>query len=63
MIIEIVGKFYNNHSLTIINRNLAVMLSKFKPDWDIYITPLDQVDPNDNLGKIYAIVDTNKAVL
>lgn len=51
MIIEIVGKFYNNHSLTIINRNLAVMLSKFKPDWDIYITPLDQVDPNDNLDK------------
>ena len=51
MIIEIVGKFYDNHSLTIINRNLAIMLAKCKPDWDIYITPLDQVDPTANLNK------------
>ena len=51
MIIEIVGKFYDNHSLTIINRNLATKLAKVKPDWDIYITPLDQVDPSANLSK------------
>ena len=51
MIIEFVGKFYDNHSLTIINRNLALKLAKLKPEWDIYITPLDQVTPEANLEK------------
>jgi glycosyltransferase involved in cell wall biosynthesis len=42
MMIEFIGKFYDNHSLTIINRNLAVRLSE---KFDVYITPLDQFDP------------------
>jgi len=42
MIVEFVGKFYDNHSLTIINRNIAVRLAE---KFDVYITPLDQYDP------------------
>ena len=34
MIIEYVGKFYDNHSLTIINRNLITRLEK---KFDVYI--------------------------
>lgn len=41
MIVEFVGKFYDNHSLTIINRNVAIRLAK---KMDVYITPLDQFD-------------------
>ena len=41
MIVEFVGKFYDNHSLTIINRNVAIRLAK---KFDVYITPLDQFD-------------------
>ena len=41
MIVEFVGKFYDNHSLTIINRNIAIRLAK---KFDVYITPLDQFD-------------------
>ena len=46
MIIEFVGKFYDNHSLSIINRNLITNLSE---NFDIYITPLDQYDSQYNL--------------
>ena len=28
MIVEFVGKFYDNHSLSIINRNIATRLAK-----------------------------------
>ena len=41
MIVEFVCKFYDNHSLTIINRNIAIRLAK---KFDVYITPLDQFD-------------------
>ena len=41
MIVEFVGKFYDNHSLTIINRNITIRLAK---KFDVYITPLDQFD-------------------
>ena len=40
MILEFVGKFYDNHSLTIINRNVATRLAK---KFDIYITSLDDL--------------------
>jgi len=41
MKIEFIGKFYDNHSLTIINRNIVTRLSK---KFDVYITPLDKFD-------------------
>jgi len=47
MKVEIVGKFYDNHSLTIINRNIAVRLAK---KFDVYLTPLDQYDPEFKLS-------------
>ena len=47
MMIEFIGKFYDNHSLTIINRNLAIRLSE---KFDVYITPLDQFDPQFNIS-------------
>jgi len=42
MKIEIIGTFYNNHSLSIVNRNLVTQLYKNK--YDVYITPLDSYD-------------------
>ena len=50
MIIEIVGKFYDNHSLTIINRNIALILNE-NEKIDLYITPLDDYNPDANLPK------------
>ena len=38
--IEILGKFFDNHSLSIINRQLAIQLNKVE-DFNIVITPLD----------------------
>ena len=51
MIIDFVGKFYDNHSLSIINRNLAIKLADLFPDWEISITPLDSYDPECKLDK------------
>ena len=48
MKIEIIGKFYDNHSLSIINRNLAIGLNE---KHDILITPLDAVDPDAGVKK------------
>ena len=48
MKIEIIGKFYDNHSLSIINRNLAIGLNK---KHDILITPLDAVNPDAGVKK------------
>lgn len=48
MIIEIIGKFYDNQSLTIINREMAIGLSKLH---DVYITPLDQIDAEAKVSK------------
>jgi len=50
MIIEFVGKFYDNHSLTIINRNIALLLAQME-NIDLYITPLDDYNPSANLEK------------
>jgi glycosyltransferase involved in cell wall biosynthesis len=41
MKIEIVGKFYDNHSLAIVNRNLALELSKYH---EVFLTPIDMYD-------------------
>ena len=48
MNIEIVGKFYDNHSLTIINRNIALELCKHH---EVFITPLDTFDPAHGVEK------------
>ena len=46
MKIEIIGKFFDNHSLSIINREIATRLSD---KFDVYITP---VDPFSNQAKM-----------
>jgi len=48
MNIELIGKFYDNHSLTLINRNLALELSKTH---NVFITSLDSYDPVHGLSK------------
>lgn len=48
MNIEFVGKFFDNHSLSIINRYIALHLSK---NVNISITPLDKVDPSHKVDK------------
>jgi glycosyltransferase involved in cell wall biosynthesis len=50
MNIEFVGKFYDNHSLTIINRSIALLLNDME-DINLYITPLDQYNPDTKLDK------------
>lgn len=47
--VEIVGKFYNNHSLSIVNRNLAIGLHK--AGRSVCITPLDGYDPEFKVNK------------
>jgi glycosyltransferase involved in cell wall biosynthesis len=42
MKIEIVGKFYDNHSLAIVNRYIALELCKHH---SVFITPIDMYDP------------------
>lgn len=49
MIIELLGNFYNNHSLSIVNRQLALQLAKLNPDFRIIA--LDSYDPEYNLDK------------
>jgi len=46
--IEILGKFYDNHSLSIINRQLLIHLDTCK-DFNIIATPLDAPNTNCNL--------------
>lgn len=50
MIIEFVGKFFDNHSLSIINRNLAIRLASID-DIDVVLTCLDGYDPVHKLDK------------
>ena len=38
--LEILGKFYDNHSLSLINRQLATHLNNCK-DFNVFLTPLD----------------------
>lgn len=49
MIVEILGKFYDNHSLSIVNRNLAKSLSK--ANINLQIISLDSYDKNGNLSE------------
>ena len=50
MNIEFIGKFYDNHSLTIINRNIALILNEDE-NINLFLTPLDDYDPNAGLDK------------
>ena len=57
--IEILGKFFDNHSLSIINRQLASYLNTCK-DFNICITPLDKVNSDFNVNR--AILQTIKSL-
>ena len=46
--VEILGKFFDNHSLSIINRHIALKLSKSK-NINLCITPLDSINPDFNI--------------
>tara|TARA_Y100001963_G_scaffold140429_1_gene207418 strand:- start:572 stop:1732 length:1161 start_codon:yes stop_codon:yes gene_type:complete len=48
--IEILGKFFDNHSLSIINRQLAIQLNKVE-DFNIVITPLDPLSNDFKVSK------------
>jgi len=50
MNIEVVGKFYDNHSLTIINRNLALAFNEME-GINLFITPLDDYNPSAKVDK------------
>lgn len=49
MIVEILGKFYDNHSLSIVNRNVALGLDKL--GLNVFITPLDSFSPSAGVSK------------
>ena len=49
MNIELVGKFFDNHSLSIINRYLAIELDKLNVN--VHITPIDKVNPDFKVDK------------
>lgn len=49
MFIEFIGKFYDNHSLSIVNRNIVLQLVKLGAS--IRIIPLDSYDPEYSLDK------------
>ena len=51
--VEIIGKFYDNHSLAIINREIAIRLSDKEkyPDIELAITPMDQHDSQYKIKK------------
>ena len=50
MLVEIIGKFYDNHSLSIVNRNLAIMLAN--KGVEVIVTPIDSYDPEFKLDKL-----------
>jgi glycosyltransferase involved in cell wall biosynthesis len=49
--VEILGKFYDNHSLSIINRRLASELKNYNSQIDLFITPLDTYSASHKLHK------------
>lgn len=49
MKIEFVGKFYDNHSLSIVNRN--IVLEMVRKGQDVKIVPLDAYDPDYSINK------------
>jgi glycosyltransferase involved in cell wall biosynthesis len=48
--VELLGKFYDNHSLSIINRNIALQLANDE-DISLFITPLDNYDSQYHVDK------------
>lgn len=48
MLVEFVGKFYDNHSLSIVNRGIALSLAK--QNYKLRIVPLDSFDPSYNVA-------------
>lgn len=54
MLLEIVGKFYDNHSLSIVNRYLALQLSKYAK---VIISPIDSFNSEAKLS-----IDTLEAL-
>jgi glycosyltransferase involved in cell wall biosynthesis len=48
--IEILGKFFDNHSLSIINRQIALNLNKVE-DFNIFLTPLDELTNDFKVNK------------
>ncbi len=53
MKVEIVGKFFDNHSLSIINRYIAIELDKLSEtnEVEVCITPIDKLDPSFKVDK------------
>lgn len=49
MLIEFIGKFYDNHSLSIVNRSIVLQLAKLGAN--IRIVPLDSYDPAYSVSK------------
>lgn len=64
MKIEIIGKFYSNHSLSIVNRNLAIELDK--KGLDVFITPIDSFSHDQKLDleqvKVLKRLESNSTV-
>ena len=61
MIIEILGKFYDNHSLSIVNRNLAIALHD--KGIKVKVIALDTYDPKFNLDKdVIAVIKDLESV-
>lgn len=59
MIVEIVGKFYDNHSLAIVNRYLAKELSKRTK---VIVSPTDNYSHSNNVSKYdIAVIESLKA--
>lgn len=59
MLINIVGKFYDNHSLSIVNRNLALEL--IKNNIDVKITPIDSIENSTiDTGTLTTLMSLNK---
>ena len=56
MIIELVSKFFDNHSLSIVSRNLAIELDKLQKNnkFKLFITPLDIYDSRHQISKEHA---------
>ena len=62
MNIEIFGKFYDNHSLAIINRNILIQLSQNK-NFKVAITPTDGYNPDYKVDKeIIRLLKKHQAV-
>ena len=48
--VEFIGKFFDNHSLSLVNRNLAINIAKHT-NIDLYLTPIDSYKSENKLNK------------